>query len=109
MTTINLEQYGIQVREVSRNPSPAQLYCDAIRNDPGCDIAESGALIAYSAEKTGRSPKDKRIVKHPDSEADVWWEGHWSQVGNLAPTSHDFFGSESRSLSSTGGNLNPFT
>jgi hypothetical protein len=24
-------------------------------------------------EKTGRSPKDKRVVRHPDSEASVWW------------------------------------
>ena len=31
-------------------------------------IAENGALVAYSGVKTGRSPKDKRVVKHPDSE-----------------------------------------
>ena len=29
--------------------------------------------MAYSGVKTGRSPKDKRIVKNPDSENDVWW------------------------------------
>jgi len=73
MASISLEQYGIRVTEVVRNPAPAQLYCDAIRADPRCDIAESGALIAYSGEKTGRSPTDKRIVEHPDSEADLWW------------------------------------
>jgi phosphoenolpyruvate carboxykinase (ATP) len=28
---------------------------------------------AYSGLKTGRSPKDKRIVKHPNSQAEVWW------------------------------------
>ncbi|MBX3438274.1 MAG: phosphoenolpyruvate carboxykinase (ATP), partial [Planctomycetaceae bacterium] len=32
-----------------------------------------GALIAYSGAKTGRSPADKRIVKHPQSEQDIWW------------------------------------
>ncbi|MGD9853463.1 MAG: phosphoenolpyruvate carboxykinase (ATP) [Planctomycetaceae bacterium] len=73
MSRISLEQYDIRVPEVSRNPAPAQLYCDAIRADPRCDIADSGALIAYSGEKTGRSPTDKRIVQHPDSEADIWW------------------------------------
>ena len=36
-------------------------------------IAKSGALIAYSGSKTGRSPKDKRIVRQADSENDVWW------------------------------------
>ena len=29
--------------------------------------------IAYSGEKTGRSPKDKRVVEHPDSKENVWW------------------------------------
>lgn len=29
--------------------------------------------MVRSGEKTGRSPSDKRIVKHPDSEQDVWW------------------------------------
>ena len=73
MASISLESYGIRVEEISRNPAPAQLYCDAIRTDPECDIAESGSLIAYSGEKTGRSPTDKRIVRHADSEQNVWW------------------------------------
>ena len=73
VATTGLEQYGIQVRQISRNPVPAQLYCDAIRADPRSEIADSGALIAMSGEKTGRSPTDKRIVRHPDSSDDIWW------------------------------------
>ncbi len=73
MSTICLKQHGIQVPNVSRNPAPAQLYCDAIRADPECDIADTGALIAYSGEKTGRSPTDKRIVKQADTAGDIWW------------------------------------
>lgn len=78
MNTTNLHQldlksYGITVKTVLRNISPAQLYEEAIRHEPGSSIAESGALVAYSGAKTGRSPLDKRIVKHPDSEKDVWW------------------------------------
>ena len=85
MAMISLEQYGIQVRDVARNPALSQLYCDAIRADRRCDIAASGSLIAYSGEKTGRSPTDKRIVKHRDSEADIWW-------GNVnIPISEDVF------------------
>jgi len=30
-------------------------------------------LTAYSGQKTGRSPLDKRIVKEPSSEEDIWW------------------------------------
>ncbi len=70
---IDLKPYGITVGTVLRNLSPAQLYEEAIRREPGSSIAESGALVAYSGAKTGRSPQDKRIVKHPNSEKDVWW------------------------------------
>jgi len=73
MPAFSLNEYDITVGNVIRNPTPAQLYEDAIRFDPGARIAEGGALVAYSGEKTGRSPKDKRIVRHPDSEADIWW------------------------------------
>src|SRR5690606_31566797 len=44
----------------------------AVRHDGGA-ISSSGALIAMSGVKTGRSPKDKRIVDHPDSTGDIWW------------------------------------
>eukprot|EP00913_Durusdinium_trenchii_P028512 g26740.t1 len=61
------------VDEIVRNPAPAGLYCDAIRSDVRCDIADSGALIAYSGKKTGRSPSDKRVVIDDESKEDVWW------------------------------------
>lgn len=70
---LDLTPYGITVKTVHRNLSPAQLYEHAIRFEPGSSIADSGALVAYSGAKTGRSPQDKRVVKHPDSEKDVWW------------------------------------
>lgn len=69
----DLRQYDITVAEVHRNLPPSQLYEHAIRYEKDASIAENGALVAYSGVKTGRSPKDKRIVKHPSSEADVWW------------------------------------
>src|SRR5262245_41843792 len=69
----DLTQYGITVEDIRRNLSPAALYTEAIREDAKCDIADTGALIAFSGEKTGRSPKDKRVVEHPDSKAEVWW------------------------------------
>lgn len=36
-------------------------------------MTSTGALTAYSGAKTGRSPSDKRVVKEPGSEKDVWW------------------------------------
>jgi phosphoenolpyruvate carboxykinase (ATP) len=72
-TKFSLQQYGITVEEIHRNLPPSQLYEHAIRYEKEARIAQNGALVAYSGAKTGRSPKDKRIVKHPNSEADVWW------------------------------------
>ncbi len=70
---MDLSHHGITVKTVIRNASPSRLYEEAIRFDPGTSISSTGALMAYSGDKTGRSPQDKRIVKHPQSEADVWW------------------------------------
>jgi phosphoenolpyruvate carboxykinase (ATP) len=72
MSAFNLQEHGLTVEEVHRNLPPCALYEHAIRFDRGAKIAENGALVAYSGSKTGRSPKDKRVVKHPASEKDVW-------------------------------------
>src|SRR5262245_11989125 len=72
-TAINLQQYGLTVAAIHRNLPPSLLYEHAIRFEKDASIADNGALVAYSGVKTGRSPQDKRVVKHPDSEADVWW------------------------------------
>src|SRR6266481_3690684 len=68
-----LEQHGLTVADVHRNLPPSALYEHAIRFEKDASIAENGALVAYSGIKTGRSPKDKRVVEHPASKNDVWW------------------------------------
>jgi phosphoenolpyruvate carboxykinase (ATP) len=73
MGQFNLEQYQLTVGEIHHNLPPSSLYEHAIRFEKDASIAENGALVAYSGVKTGRSPKDKRMVRHPDSEKDVWW------------------------------------
>ncbi len=73
MQQLDLSVHGIAVGRVLRNPSPATLYQEAMARDKKTAIADTGALIAYSGDKTGRSPNDKRVVKHADSENDVWW------------------------------------
>src|SRR6476620_5607854 len=72
-TAFDLTGHGLTVAEVHRNLSPSSLYEHAIRYEKDASIADNGALVAYSGVKTGRSPKDKRVVRHPQSEADVWW------------------------------------
>lgn len=73
MSTFSLESYGLAPKLVIRNAAPALLYEHGLRYEPGTAISSTGAMIAMSGEKTGRSPKDKRIVEEPGSEADVWW------------------------------------
>ncbi len=69
----SLEKQGITVGEIYRNPSPAFLYEAALRFEKGSTISSTGALIAYSGKKTGRSPTDKRVVDEPEVRDDVWW------------------------------------
>ena len=73
--SFNLQDYGIIIAEIHRNLPSGALYEYAIRYEKGSRIVANGALAAYSGDKTGRSPKDKRVVKHESSEKDVWWGG----------------------------------
>ncbi|MCA9842696.1 MAG: phosphoenolpyruvate carboxykinase (ATP), partial [Cyanobacteria bacterium HKST-UBA03] len=64
------------VGTVFRNPPPGFLYDLALKEGYAgrkCAIASNGALIAYSGAKTGRSPKDKRLVQEPSSQDDINW------------------------------------
>ena len=69
----DLKEHDIQVTNIGRNLPAARLYEEAIRFDPSASIADSGALVAYSGVKTGRSPKDKHVVKAAGTEKDIWW------------------------------------
>ncbi|QDT06005.1 Phosphoenolpyruvate carboxykinase [ATP] [Rubripirellula lacrimiformis] len=69
---IDLSHYGLHPTEIIHNATPARLYEFAITGGHAV-IAASGALATRSGDKTGRSPKDKRIVDHPDSSGDIWW------------------------------------
>jgi phosphoenolpyruvate carboxykinase (ATP) len=69
----SLEHHGIEGVEIRRNPSPSTLYQAALLEEGRSAIAGSGALIAYSGARTGRSPADKRVVRHAESADEIWW------------------------------------
>lgn len=73
MAEFSLDGLGITVKDIRRNRSPSELYEEAIRREPESRLSDRGALVAYSGPKTGRSPLDKRIVRAPESEKDIWW------------------------------------
>jgi phosphoenolpyruvate carboxykinase (ATP) len=63
----------IFVEKIFYNLTPAILYEHALKFEESNMITSSGALSSLSGIKTGRSPKDKRIVKNSESERDVNW------------------------------------
>ena len=69
---VDLSAHEIVVPVVIRNAPPARLYEDAVTRE-GAGIVSSGAIAIRSGAKTGRSPKDKHVVRHPDSEREIWW------------------------------------
>lgn len=50
-----------------------ELYEQAIKYEKGSFITSSGALATLSGAKTGRSPRDKRVVRDETTEEDLWW------------------------------------
>lgn len=73
MRNFNLRKHDIFVERILRNLAPAKLYEEAIMHEKGSAISNVGAIVTSSGEKTGRSPKDKHIVDHPNSSGDIWW------------------------------------
>ncbi|MDX1917718.1 MAG: phosphoenolpyruvate carboxykinase (ATP) [Candidatus Caenarcaniphilales bacterium] len=75
----DLKKSGIDKPTIYRNLPVGALYqyalCEVSLGGDVCPnaIASSGALISYSGQKTGRSPKDKRIVAEITSHDEVWW------------------------------------
>lgn len=70
---INLKQYDILTTNILRNLSTPLLYEMALKYEKGSAVSDNGALMVYSGAKTGRSPKDKRIVRNPQSEKNIDW------------------------------------
>jgi phosphoenolpyruvate carboxykinase (ATP) len=59
-------------RKVRSNLPVAELYEIAVRDGEGI-IAADGPLVVRTGLHTGRSPKDKFVVREPLTEASVWW------------------------------------
>ena len=76
MLPFDLKQYEIHTKEIWRNASVPKLYELALIHEKQSAISNTGALMVYSGEKTGRSPKDKRIVRNPQSENNIDWGEH---------------------------------
>ena len=70
--TIELDKYGIQSKNVHYQLSPEELHDITIEKGQGVEV-NSGALAVNTGEFTGRSPKDRFIVKDDITKDEVWW------------------------------------
>lgn len=64
---------GLDSTKLYHNTPIARLYEDALKYEEGSVITSTGALSTLSGRRTGRSPKDKRVVAEAGSEDEVWW------------------------------------
>jgi len=100
LNDVNVEKFGIKnPQTLFRNLSYDELFKH--ETDANLQGFEKGTITSYGAvtidtgKFTGRSPKDKYIVKQAQSEANVWWaeegsdnkpitEATWTHLKNLA-------------------------
>src|SRR6516164_4181208 len=60
---------------LKRNLETPELYEEVIRRGEG-QTAEGGALVVETGRHTGRSPKDKFVVRESGTEETVWWQNN---------------------------------
>jgi len=69
----DLSQLGLQHVAIAHwNLTPAELIEETVNNAMGT-LTDTGALAIDTGEFTGRSPKDKLVVKDAITKESVWW------------------------------------
>jgi phosphoenolpyruvate carboxykinase (ATP) len=72
VNTAQLGSIRSTIEATHRNLSTAALYEQAVRGGEGV-ISAHGSLVVRTGKHTGRSPKDKFVVREPSSAKKVWW------------------------------------
>ena len=73
---VDLRVHGIApTGRVVSSPSTPVLYEHAIARGEA-RLAEGGPMVVDTGRHTGRSPKDKFVVREPGSESRIWWDGN---------------------------------
>ena len=68
-----LEQQGMTgLGTVYYNLLEPDLVAEAIKRDEG-ELGQGGTFLVTTGKYTGRSPKDKHVVKTPDVADKIWW------------------------------------
>jgi phosphoenolpyruvate carboxykinase (ATP) len=71
-----LEKLGfIDLETVRYNLEAAELYEEALRRGEA-ELTAHGALVARTGQHTGRSPKDKFVVRDANTDDQIWWDNN---------------------------------
>ncbi|RUP11807.1 MAG: phosphoenolpyruvate carboxykinase (ATP), partial [Methylobacterium sp.] len=63
------------LKAVHWNFEAPRLYEEALARKEA-QLARGGALVATTGSHTGRSPKDKFVVRDAGTESEVWWDNN---------------------------------
>jgi phosphoenolpyruvate carboxykinase (ATP) len=85
-----LKQYDItDVKELDYNPSYLRLYDDELSPDlSGFErgiLTDTGSVAVDTGVFTGRSPKDKYIIRDSKTENTVWWRSETATASDNKP------------------------
>ncbi len=92
-TNIDLSLYGIKnTKEIVYNPSYEELFQaemnPALQGYEKGELTNTGAVSVKTGIFTGRSPKDRYIVKDSISENTIWWDGTINKPMNIDTWNH---------------------
>lgn len=62
-SNFDLSLEGITAKKVLRNAPPAKLYEEALRNETGSAISNTGALMVYSGKKQVAARKTNELLR----------------------------------------------
>ncbi|MEM9228662.1 MAG: phosphoenolpyruvate carboxykinase [Pseudomonadota bacterium] len=86
---LTLEATGVVgVETVHYNLQEAALVETAIARGEG-ELGRGGTLLVTTGKHTGRSPKDKFVVREPSVEASIWWDNNAPMAPEAFATLHD--------------------
>jgi phosphoenolpyruvate carboxykinase (ATP) len=77
------------------NLEAPRLNEEALRRGEG-QLARGGALVATTGSHTGRSPKDKYVVRDASTENEIWWDNNGSITPEQFATLLDDFRAHAR-------------
>jgi phosphoenolpyruvate carboxykinase (ATP) len=93
---LDLSLYGISdVKEIFHNLSFDELYehetDDSLEGFERGFVTDTGAVSVDTGIFTGRSPKDKYIVKEDENEKNIWWKNDRRKASDNKPVSEEIW------------------